>query len=52
MINVGTGSGTNGSLINFNGEFSGVDSSTKLKYTFNGYAGGTPPYEISSEQNF
>jgi hypothetical protein len=51
-INVGTGSGINGSVININGEFSRVDSSIKLKYTFNGFAGFTPQYEISSEQNF
>jgi hypothetical protein len=36
-INVGTGSGVNGSLINLNGEFNRVDSSIKLKYMLNGY---------------
>jgi hypothetical protein len=49
-ISVGTGSSVNGSWINPNGEFSRVDSSIKLKYTFNGFT-GSPPYEILSEQN-
>jgi hypothetical protein len=49
-MNVGTGSGTNGSLINLNGDFSRVDSWIKSKYMFNGYASGTPPYDILSEQ--
>jgi hypothetical protein len=49
-MNVGTGSGTNGSLTNLNGDFSRVDSWIKLNYIFDGYASGTPPYDILSEQ--